>query len=183
VIYEQTGKPNPVGLFFFRVPRFKDVGDYTVNFKAVCESNRRFPLLSRKIEVLAKEEEVKVAVEKADYSSFGSMKGRRELASLLSPSSRGGGKRQRKPSVEEKFEQATEPSISEPPIVFTDFHSDGTMLKLTVPAAMKKQLVDDWYAVTRSRKLVNLPSKPTIIEILHMYHRVRSVWLSFDGGV
>ncbi|KAF1872447.1 hypothetical protein Lal_00016745 [Lupinus albus] len=43
------------------------------------------------------------------------------------------------------------------------------LVKIQIPATLKKQLVDDWTFVTQQDKLVTLPRSPTIDEILTKY--------------
>jgi len=42
-------------------------------------------------------------------------------------------------------------------------------IKLSLPAVLKKQLVDDWDWITREKKIVPLPRKPTVAEILDQF--------------
>jgi len=38
-----------------------------------------------------------------------------------------------------------------------------------LPAVLKKQLVDDWDWITREKKIVSLPRKPSVAEILDQF--------------
>ncbi|KAI4315010.1 hypothetical protein L6164_027862 [Bauhinia variegata] len=48
------------------------------------------------------------------------------------------------------------------------------LVKIQIPATLKKQLVDDWDFVTQQDKLVKLPRSPTVDEILTKYLEYRS---------
>ncbi|KAF3439019.1 hypothetical protein FNV43_RR17294 [Rhamnella rubrinervis] len=47
------------------------------------------------------------------------------------------------------------------------------LLKIQIPAALKKQLVDDWEFVTQQDKLVKLPRAPNVDEILRKFLEYR----------
>eukprot|EP00833_Pecoramyces_ruminatium_P003561 jgi/Orpsp1_1/1177593/evm.model.c7180000062054.1 len=44
-------------------------------------------------------------------------------------------------------------------------------MKLQIPNSLKLQLVDDWENITKDKKLVTLPCKPTVAEILKEYKK------------
>ncbi|XP_028764054.1 protein MRG1 [Neltuma alba] len=48
------------------------------------------------------------------------------------------------------------------------------LVKIQIPATLKKQLVDDWDFVSQQDKLVKLPRSPTVDEILTKYLEYRS---------
>ncbi|XP_014507498.1 protein MRG1 [Vigna radiata var. radiata] len=48
------------------------------------------------------------------------------------------------------------------------------LVKIQIPATLKKQLVDDWDSVTQQDKLVKLPRSPTVDEILTKYLEYKS---------
>ncbi|KAJ1421170.1 RNA binding activity-knot of a chromodomain, partial [Sesbania bispinosa] len=48
------------------------------------------------------------------------------------------------------------------------------LVKIQIPATLKKQLVDDWDFVTQQDKLVKLPRSPTVDEILTKYLEYKS---------
>ncbi|KAK7263196.1 hypothetical protein RJT34_30783 [Clitoria ternatea] len=48
------------------------------------------------------------------------------------------------------------------------------LVKIQIPATLKKQLVDDWDFVTQQDKLVKLPRAPTVDEILTKYLEYKS---------
>ncbi|KAG4933440.1 hypothetical protein JHK87_047442 [Glycine soja] len=48
------------------------------------------------------------------------------------------------------------------------------LVKIQIPATLKKQLVDDWDSVTQQDKLVKLPRSPTVDEIMTKYLEYKS---------
>nr|VDD47789.1 unnamed protein product [Brassica oleracea] len=48
------------------------------------------------------------------------------------------------------------------------------LLKIQMPATLKKQLVDDWENVTQKDKVVKLPRSPTVDEILSKYLEIKT---------
>ncbi|KAJ8546029.1 hypothetical protein K7X08_018612 [Anisodus acutangulus] len=48
------------------------------------------------------------------------------------------------------------------------------LVKIQIPATLKKQLVDDWEFITQQNKLVKLPRSPTVDDILTKYLEYRS---------
>jgi len=47
-------------------------------------------------------------------------------------------------------------------------------IKIPIPDPLKLQLVDDWENITKDKKLVPLPRKPTVVEILSEYKKVNA---------
>lgn len=61
-------------------------------------------------------------------------------------------------------------------------------LRLPIPLALRKQLVDDWEAVTKDRKLVRLPRAETVRGVLDAFVQSRgdgahASWFGFAAGV
>ncbi|KAH0940520.1 hypothetical protein HID58_000157 [Brassica napus] len=52
--------------------------------------------------------------------------------------------------------------------------SADKLLKIQMPATLKKQLVDDWENVTQKDKVVKLPRSPTVDEILSKYLEIKT---------
>ncbi|KAI4324843.1 hypothetical protein MLD38_030295 [Melastoma candidum] len=55
-----------------------------------------------------------------------------------------------------------------------DTTSEEKLVKIQIPAALRKQLVDDWELVNQQDKLVKLPRSPTVDDILTKYLEYRS---------
>ncbi|KAI4330771.1 hypothetical protein MLD38_029024 [Melastoma candidum] len=63
---------------------------------------------------------------------------------------------------------------SEPGNELKDTTSEEKLVKIQIPAALRKQLVDDWELVNQQDKLVKLPRSPTVDDILTKYLEYRS---------
>lgn len=81
-------------------------------------------------------------------------KGRRDEGSSSGSNSRSGGRRRNKgdDTIEAEEEYTTRIDV-----------------KINIPDNLKRLLVDDWDYVTRQKKLVSLPRKPTVEELLSQY--------------
>ncbi|CAF1710320.1 BnaC03g61530D [Brassica napus] len=52
--------------------------------------------------------------------------------------------------------------------------STEKLIKIQIPATLRKQLTDDWENITQKDKIVKLPRSPNVDEILSKYHELKT---------
>eukprot|EP00128_Syssomonas_multiformis_P016095 Colp12_sorted_trinity150504_noHs@24346 len=104
----------------------------------------------------ARERALSISAETSSVGSAGKKRGQEETGASSGPKK----KRQR---VEGQAESDDDPEYNE-----------KAEVKLEIPEELKGQLIDDWDFVTRQKKLVPLPRKPTVADVLERYkeHRI-----------
>lgn len=173
------------GSFYTKIPHFRVCGKYTMIFKLAGEEFKRVPPLKFHVTVdYIGQSTGETGDESHSLRSLGGPLGNKSSSSLGAASAGGassasnstsGHKRHQQPqqqqqTLEEEFKELIDQS-SDPGLVFQDAEQKGRLINLIIPGPLRRQLCDDWFAITRRRRLVQVPAKPSAMDIVRGYEK------------
>jgi len=92
------------------------------------------------------------------------LKVKNSLKEAYSPHTRNHEKKNSTDSSKKKVRESTKTNVTEP--------VRKVEIKIPIPESLKFNLVEDWENITKDKKLVPLPRKPTVVDILNEYKKL-----------